>query len=273
MPDFKLADAEFDRQATILEELVKAIELIGQQDANNPVVIGGQALFPPPPGGQNTMAAAAMVLLGAHFEEYMRQQVEEFAKAAIDEFDHMEPDQQEKFVDNYWKAGSSRIGRIRPKGDPAWATGAQTLLLQLLEYPVRQNISAFIANMVAEHDNNMRWDTITEITGRVGIQKLSDKLFKSAPLKAQIGNPKKDNFTPSLRMKLNEFYITRNGIVHSISQNAGIGPTIVTAWIAFFRILTTALADAIEACHIDFIGKIATKKAKAVSVAHTLHEA
>ncbi|MFH1797448.1 MAG: HEPN domain-containing protein [Pseudomonadota bacterium] len=262
MPDFKLADAEFDRQAAILEALVGAVEFIGRQDPNNPLTIGATSLAGLPAGSQNTMAASAIVLLAAHFEEYIRQQVEEFAHAAVAVYAFMEIEHQEKWLDNYWRAGSNRLNRIRPKGDPTWATGAQTLLLSLLEYPVRQNVGSFIANMLAEHDNNMRWDTIAETTGRVGAQKLSDKLFKSAALKTEIGNPKKDQFALSMRSKLNEFYAMRNGIVHSISQNSGIGPTIFYSWIRFFRVFTTSFADAMEECYSDFCAKIEKNRQK-----------
>src|SRR5271165_4742505 len=127
MPDFKLADAEFDRQAAILEALIGAVDFIGMQNPREPLTIGKVSLEALPPGSQNTMAASAMVLLAAHFEEYIRQQVEEFAQAAVAEYAHMEIEHQEKWLDNYWRAGSNRLNRIRPKGDPAWATGAQTL--------------------------------------------------------------------------------------------------------------------------------------------------
>ncbi|MRX33841.1 HEPN domain-containing protein [Aminobacter sp. MDW-2] len=265
MADFKLAEAEFGRQAQILEALLETIELVGQQDETSPTVIAGKPVEPLPPGGQNTMAAAAVVLLAAHFEEYIRQQIEEFAKSTISEYAHMDRDQQEKLVDHYWRAGSGRMGRIRPKGDPAWASGAQRLLLQLLEYPIRQNISAFIAGMLAEHENNMRWDTITELTARVGAQKLADKLFKSSALKAQIGNPKKDAFAPAIRLRLNEFYTMRNEIVHSISQSSGIGPTIFRHWIDFFKTFSVAFADAVEACYVDFADRIKRNKEKLAS--------
>lgn len=265
MPDFKLADAEFDRQAAVLEALVDAVDFLRMQDLDEPLTIGTASLAELPAGSQNTMAASAMVLLAAHFEEYIRQQVEEFAQAAVAEYAFMESEHQEKWLDNYWRAGSNRLNRIRPKGDPTWATGAQTLLLNLLEYPVRQNVGSFIADILAEHDNNMRWDTISEITARVGVQKLSDKLFKSAVLKGEIDNPKKNLFTPSLRAKLNEFYTARNGIVHSISQNSGIGPTIFRSWIRFFRVFTTAFADAMEGCYSDFAAKIEKNRQKAAA--------
>ncbi|UNC15624.1 hypothetical protein FE249_16060 [Acidiphilium multivorum] len=206
------------------------------------------------------MAASAMVLLAAHFEEYIRQQVEEFAKAAVTAYADMGTEHQERWLDNYWRAGSSRLNRIRPKGDPSWANEAQTLLLNLLEYPVRQNMSSFIAEMLAEHDNNMRWDTISEVTARVGVQKLSEKLFRSVDLKREVENPKKDLFTPILRGKLNEFYKTRNGIVHSISQNSGIGPTIFHSWIRFFRVFAAAFADAMADCHTDFVARVETSR-------------
>jgi hypothetical protein len=267
MPDFRLADAEFDRQASILEALVGAVDFLRLQNPTSPpLTIGSASLATLPAGSQNTMAASALVLLAAHFEEYIRQQVEEFARSAVVEYSFMEAEHQEKWLDNYWRAGSARLNRIRPKGDPAWATGAQTLLLSLLEYPVRQNNTSFLADMLAEHENNMRWDTISEITARVGVQKLSDKLFKSSSLKAELGNPKKDIFTSALRARLNEFYAMRNGIVHSISQNTGIGPTIFTSWILFFRNFTKSFAIAMDECYSDFEMKIQRNRRNSAAV-------
>lgn len=242
-----------------------AVEFVGKQDPNEPLTIGTSVLAMLPPGSQNTMAASAMVLLAAHFEEYVRQQVEEFAKAAIAEYAHMEIEHQEKWLDTYWRAGSNRLNRIRPKGDPTWANDAQSLLQSLLEYPVRQNTTSFVADMLAEHDNNMRWDTILELTSRVGVKKLPDKLYKSSSLKSELGNPKKDLFTAALRAKTNEFYASRNGIVHSISQNSGIGQTIFYSWIKFFRVLTTAFADAMGECHNDFAAKIEKNRRSAAA--------
>jgi hypothetical protein len=166
------------------------------------------------------MAAAAVVLLASHFEEYVRQQVEEYAKGMMTEYAHLPNDVREKLVDTYWRAGSGRLSRIRPSGNPLWASTAEPLLRALVGYPVGNDVGSFIANVICEHDNNMRWDTITEMTGRVGIKKLADLMFKSAKLKAKLNINSKGQFASELKQQLNQFYSLRNGIAAFIHEAA-----------------------------------------------------
>jgi hypothetical protein len=260
MPDFEVAGAEFDRQATILETLVATIDISARQDGITRHVVVGAELPIIPAGGQNTMAAAAVVLLAAHFEEYVRQQVEEYVRAMVLEYAHLGDDFRNRLIDVYWRAGSDRLNRIRPRGDQLWASSAGPLLRALLGYPVEENLDEFIADVVSEHENNMRWETITELTGRIGVKNLSGLMFKSPKLKSTIGNLRRDEFSISLRKRLNDFYMVRNGIVHSIAQNTGIGATVFREWAEFFRVLSTAFATALTESFALFTAEIAKRK-------------
>lgn len=184
------------------------------------------------------MAAAAIVLLAAHFEEYVRQQIEEYATGVMDYHDYLPDNLREKIVDSYWRAGTNGLSRIRPSGFPGWINKADLLLRSLTEYPVEANVAAFHKKLIVEHENNMRFDTMAEVCARVGIKGLSDLIYRSKPVRDILGSPKKDQFAAALRRDVNEFYEIRNGIVHSIAQNAGIGRTVVTKWSIFFDCLT-----------------------------------
>jgi hypothetical protein len=124
---------------------------------------------------------------------------------------------------------------------------------------VAGNLVEFKAKLLCEHDNNMRWDTILELCSRVGVKSLSDLLYKSKPLRTVLGDCKKADFSPQLQRKINEFYELRNGVVHSIAQNSGIGPSVSSSWAAFFRAFTTALAEALKEAY----GKLEAELAKA----------
>lgn len=189
MPDFRSAAAEFDRQADILELLLAAIDACARNVADVPTIVGGVTIPTIPRGGQNTMAAAAVVLLASHFEEYVRQQVEEYAKAIVDEYTHIEDALRKKLIDAYWRCGSNRLSRIRPGHDSDWAVGANGTLKGLIDYPVNGITNQFIARMISEHENNIRWDTISELLGRVGIRKLSNLLHRSVALKVVLNDP------------------------------------------------------------------------------------
>lgn len=155
MPDFRTAAAEFDRQADILGALLAAIDACARSAADAPAVVAGVPIRIPR-GGQNTMAAAALVLLASHFEEYIRQQVEEYAKAIVAEYAHIEDELKTKIVDAYWKCGSNKLARIRPGRDSDWAAGASGNLSCLIDYPINGMATQFVARMISEHENNMR---------------------------------------------------------------------------------------------------------------------
>lgn len=245
MPDFVFADAEFDRQATILDTLIATIDVSSLQDGVTRHEIAGASLPILPSGGQNTMAAAAIVLLAAHFEEYIRQQIEEYAKAMVVDYAHFNGEFKDKFIYTYWRLGSAKLAGIRPKGSSDWITSAEPLLRELVEYPVLGNILEFRADYICTHDNNMRWDTVCELGARVGVKSLSDLMFKSKKLKVLLDNPQKNKFSSAIQRKMSSFYDLRNSIVHSISHNSGVGATIFNAWSDFFRVFTAAFSTSL----------------------------
>ncbi|PBB22815.1 MULTISPECIES: HEPN domain-containing protein [Mesorhizobium] len=267
MPDFKVADSEFDRQASILEILVKTIDVSSLQDALAPTLVAGAALPLVPAGGKNTMAAAAIVLLAAHFEEYVRQQVEEYAKSVIVEYAFLKSEFKDKLIDTYWRSGSGKLSRIKPKGFPGWAGLAEPVLHALIDYPIGTNMLSFQAKLVSEHENNMRFDTMAELCGRVGITKLGELMHKSKPLRDALNTPSKDQFNITLQRRVSEFYELRNGIVHSISQNAGVGSTVFNQWAVFFRHLTTAFSGALDDAFQKFNKEIEKAKHDAAASA------
>lgn len=264
MPDFALARAEFDRQGQVLLVLVKLVDSVTVHGAGNEAE--QRAL---PPEGKNTMAAAAIVLLASHFEEFIRQQVQEYARSMVSEYSHLSQKELRKLTDSYWRGGTGKLSRFRPKDGPTWVIDASKYLRSLLAFPVEDRIDEFIADLISEHENNMRWDTITEITGRVCISNLGEAMFACEDLRNNINVFKRSDFSDALRETLNGFYEMRNGIVHSISQVTGVGPTVFEQWIGFFRSFSTgfetALNDAFTKFHLD----VEERKAPARAPANT----
>lgn len=232
MPDFELARVEFVAQANSLRNLIglvhaaAAVQVAPEYSALNlPAVSSGE---------QNTMAAASIVLLAAHFEEYVRQQVQEYGRFIMERYDSVGDADREHFVDNYWRGGMGRLGRIRPKGDPLWFSLAENELRSLLAFPIGGDASAFAAKLISEHENNMRWETIIDLAGRVRVKKLGEKMYDGA-LKEALGSANVGDFPALLKNRLNDFYNLRNSIVHSISQSSGIGISIFSEWATFLE--------------------------------------
>ncbi|WP_420479459.1 hypothetical protein [Brevundimonas sp. FT23028] len=269
MADFAVANADFQRQCDILDNLFDIVDVTAKQDGQTRYAVESNLLPLVAAGGQNTMAACGVVLIAAHFEECVRQQVEEYAKSLVASYGDIEEPLQAKMIDAYWKAGLSKLSRLRPKDDPAWAGLASTSLSSMLKFPVSGDDSHLVASWLCEHENNMRMDTVLLLTGRVGIKDLAGKLSKSAALKAVVGALKKDDFAVSLRVKLKEFYDLRNGVVHSISQNSGIGRTVFAQWAVFLRAFSTALSEAMVAALGEYEADLAKRKAKAAAKALT----
>lgn len=78
-----------------------------------------------------------------------------------------------------------------------------------------------------------------------------------------MGSPKTDTRTLQIRTKLNDFYELRNGIIHSILQNTGIGAATFSQWVQFFRIFAPAFVDALNEAHSKFSAEVAVTKAGA----------
>ena len=260
MPDFVLANIEFKRQATILDSLIETIDVSASQDGVTPYEIAGNTLPIVPTGGQNTMAAAAVVLLAAHFEEYVRQQIEEYAKAVVIEYEHLDEGFRDKLIDNYWRSGTAKLTAIRPKGSLTWASEAGTLLRGMVEYPVSGNTQEFRPDYLCIHENNMRWATIVELSARVGVRSLGELMNKTRKLKDILGAARNGQFKSAIERKMNSFYEMRNGIVHSISQNSGIGASIFKEWSGFFRVFAEAFSDSLDASFAEFSKSIEKRK-------------
>lgn len=255
-PDFDLARAEFDNQTSVLVTLLAIIDATAQGT-------GAEQVPAVPPGGQNTMAAAAIVLLAAHFEEYIRQQIQEYAGHMILEYQHLTDVERERFMDSYWRGGTGKLGRIRPKGDPLWMTSAERHLRSLLAFPIDGQLTDFSAVLLSEHENNMRWDTITELTGRIGVRKLSDSMFACENLRNNLSAGKRDDFSEVIQRRLNEFYQMRNGIVHSISQAAGIGSSVFQQWVEFLKLVAIAFSQSLVAAFSQFADDVRKRKERA----------
>lgn len=267
MPDFTVANADFQRQCAILENLFEIIEVTSKQDGTTRYAVESNLLPLVEAGGQNTMAACGIVLIAAHFEECIRQQVEEYAKALVTNYNDIEDGLQIKIIDAYWKSGLSKLSRLRPKDDPAWASLASTSLKSFIKYPVAGDVNHLVASWLCDHENNMRFDTVQLLTGRVGIKDLSGKLFKHSELKAISGTVKSADFSVSVRVKLKEFYDLRNGLVHSISQNSGVGRTIFAQWADFLLAFSDAFASAMAASFVEYESDVTKRKAKAAQKA------
>lgn len=250
MADFELPEAEFSRQAAVLGSLASIIDVNAGRTAN--IVVDGRPLPFVPNGGQNTMAAAAVVLLAAHFEEYIRQQIEEYARAIIVNYRNFDDDFKLKFIDAYWRSGLGRLQRFRPKFGIQWAGHARPIIKGLEEFPIDDLEASFIASLICEHDNNMRFETILELCGRVGIKKLGEKLGRSNPLKGALGVTRQADVAEATRTKLSEFYDLRNRMVHSIAQNAGVGLTIFEGWKNFLLLMASAFKGAMELALAEF---------------------
>ncbi|MCF1444645.1 HEPN domain-containing protein [Ralstonia nicotianae] len=253
MADFDLALRDFQRQTSVLVALLSIVGATGDQ-LQSPTL---------PPGGQNTMTAAAIVLLAAHFEEYIRQQVQEYASNMVQEYEHLTEIERERFTDAYWRGGTGRLSRIRPKGDPLWMGGAERHLRSLIAFPIGGNTTEFSPPLVSEHENNMRWDTIAELAGRIGLRKLGETMFSNGDLRSNVGAGGKNDFEQAIQRRLNEFYHRRNEIVHSIAQTAGIGASVFTQWVEFLLLIAHAFAQASKDGFAKFQQDIQTRKDRA----------
>jgi hypothetical protein len=233
LADFSYATAEFKRQIGALSNLLAATSIWPRIEAT----ITDDALRRELPAisafERNTIANSSLVILASYFEEYVRQQVEEYCRSSIQYYEGFDIDFKKKFIDSYWRASVTRLERIRPKDQADWTVEASVLLEGLIRYPTRDAHTHVEPKFLCEHTNNMRLDTILELSSRVGIKNIQAGLFRSSDLKKTLSAKKSDEFNIQLKAKLNEFYNLRNEIVHAIGQSTGYGISIFDEYAIF----------------------------------------
>lgn len=213
-------------------------------DPAGPVQIAGRPVPILSAGAENVMAAAAIVSLAAYFESFVRAQIEEYARGVVSHFANLHVESQVQIVDVYWKSSVLGLGRLKPKDDPHWATKAASSLNGLSKFPISSDSAFADPTRLSDHENNMRFEIISQISKRVGINNLGKGLYGHRPLRSYIGAPNETEFLAACKSRLFEFQDLRNQLVHQISQASGVGNSVYIRhrdFISLFSIAYTSL--------------------------------
>jgi hypothetical protein len=98
------------------------------------------------------------------------------------------------------------------------------------------------AEAIASHDRNLGPEELRKLFGRVGIEKLWEKLGAAQLIQNhfQVTDPNKAQI--DAQTKLNEYILLRNQVAHYGRGESSIGPDALIQWMSYFLVLVESLS-------------------------------
>jgi hypothetical protein len=198
----------------------------------------------------NTTNAMCIVFLAASFEEFFRELVSQCGVQLADSYDAVPEETKLTAKSSYWKAcldslrfNSRILTRDTPRSIDVDTLGkARSILDSARGFIMLDDSSSINGKMFCHHSRNYRPVVVDEIASRIGVKKVMRKASDSNRLRRHFGVTTVAEVEPKLIAKLNSFYETRNGIVHSLSSATGFGTEYVNDHID----LIEAFADSLK---------------------------
>jgi hypothetical protein len=189
---------------------------------------------------------ASMLLLGASYEEFIRELVREYAAALI----HGEPPLQQlpsEFLAAVWDRSTyilrgSKFGKAG--FDPI---AVRQVIAELQGLCLEGNRPAARAETVAFNENNMRPTELNTVFKRVGVSDFLQLVGSRNELIAFFGSPDGNVSHGKTIDLLNEFYDKRNDVAHAIGSLRVTGVSDLARFIDFFNCLTDAAVSELNA--------------------------
>ena len=244
---------DFQKRTQQLRLTMVAVESAAQQQTTLTTVRLGIDLATVGPETRNTTNAMSLVLLASSFEEFVREEVGQCADLLMTKYGALTVPIQHKIRRLYWEVLLSRLSmsrnimtKTKPKApDPALIAGAKALLDTGRGFVIDGNATLLDRTNFYHSRSNFRPGIVNEIVSRVGIDDIIASVAATTKIKNHFGVTKKIDSTERLVAKLEEFYLLRNRVVHSISGVAGVGVDAAIDYIKVMELTAEGIAGAL----------------------------
>lgn len=179
----------------------------------------------------NTTNAMCIVFLASSFEEFFRELVSQCGIQLADNYDAVPAETKLTAKSSYWKAcldSLRQTSRILTQDNPRTIDTdtlgkARSILDSARGFVMLDDGQSVDGKMFCHHSRNYRPRVVDEIASRIGLKNIMRRASDSNRLRRHFGVTTVAEVEPKLTAKLNTFYETRNGIVHSLSASTGFG--------------------------------------------------
>jgi len=188
-------------------------------------------------------ANAALLLLGALFEEFIRQIVKALFLEKLRSpsgFGSLPP----KITAVVWRRSLEKAARV-PFADVVRDSAIMsTKLTAIAKFCLDHDVAADVADAVAHNDNNMRPNQLNELFNQVGLRNAIGQACEDADIIRHFGCDSAGKAKEEFEIWLEQFFRRRNDVAHAIELNSSTGPISLTSDIQCFRVFGKAIAAA-----------------------------
>lgn len=179
----------------------------------------------------NTTNSMCIIFLASSFEEFFREIVSQCGLQLASSYANVSDEIKMVAKSSYWKASLDRLkfsSRILTRGAPRTLdfdkiSKARTIIDSARSFVMMDDGEAIDGKTFCFHSRNFKPDVVDEISNRIGVSKVLRKASESHRIKMHFGLNTISEVEPKLVAKLNDFYQTRNDIVHSLNGSTGFG--------------------------------------------------
>lgn len=196
----------------------------------------------------------AIVFIASSYEEFIREELSETASMLCDCYANIKPSVRFSIRNAYWKASLQRLSKSKsiltksdPQSpDPMILAEIRPMLDVAHAFVVDDSATRLDAKTVVYHSNNFRPEVVDELGARLGIKNLTQRTADAPRIKTYFSTSRTKDSYALLKNKLDEFYIKRNEIVHSLNSSSGYGVDYVLDWIALFELVAQSTIEALQ---------------------------
>jgi len=202
----------------------------------------------------NTANAMCIVFLASSFEEFFRELVSQCGVQLADSYSTVPTETKLIARGSYWKACLDNLrftSRILTKDTPKTLdvdalSKAKAILDSARGFVMLDDGKSIEGKILSHHGRNFRPYVVEEIAARIGVKKILRKASDSNRLRRHFGVATVAEVEPNLIAKLNDFYQTRNDIVHSLSSSTGFGVDYVNDHIELVEAFAESLKSVLQ---------------------------
>lgn len=189
---------------------------------------------------------SATLLLAALFEEYVREMARAFARLVVSDARLIGrvPD---RLISTAWKRTMNALEKTHTeiRSEP----GAMASLRQKFDA-----VFAFCAGDTSQdiygdlihNENNMRHEQMNQLFKISGLSSVCQKIASQESMKTALRVEGDEESYEQLRRGMDEFFVRRNEIAHSLEQHKSVAPDELMRDVAFFRAIGKGLCETLE---------------------------
>lgn len=186
----------------------------------------------------------ATLLLGALFEEFIRQQV----RAAFREKAQRAKSFGEfpkKIAAVVWRRSLETLARTPFEEIESNSAIADQRLATIVGFCLKKDLASDVADVLSHNENNMKTEQLNALFNAIGISSMCAKACEIQQLIDYLGCDNAGKASKELEERINDFFRRRNEIAHAIQIGSSTGPASFSQDVELFRTFGDALTRTI----------------------------